>query len=150
MARVSRIYVSSHFDGGEMGFFLVLFWCSAIVGDAKARNILAIIPGSASVIPDWTSANSRLALLREFAGKCLICLTILAARQQLRGENRRIPGFDGKNRESCPTDGTGRSAASRQRRRSLLLGADRPVACQPRHDRGAVEVQHFAGDGLPA
>src|SRR6266478_8141467 len=60
---------------GAMGLFLVLFWCSAIAGDALRYN------------SRFGGFNSRLSRrkfafrpLREFAGKSLIYLTVLAAK----------------------------------------------------------------------
>ena len=67
-----------------MCLFLVLLWCSVSWDDAEVGTFLAIIPGLASLIPDWAGANSRLALW-EFAGNGLICLTVFAAKRRLRG-----------------------------------------------------------------
>jgi hypothetical protein len=48
----------------------------------------------------WT--NSRFRLLREFAGKRLICLPVIATKWRFHWEIDEIPGFDGKNREFRP------------------------------------------------
>ena len=74
-----------------MCLFLVLFWCSFSWDDAEAETFLAIIPGSASLIPDWAGANSRFALW-EFAGNGLICLTVFAAKTAVaRGKSTKFP-----------------------------------------------------------
>ena len=108
-----------------MGLFLLLFWCSAVMGRCGTRTSLAIIRGSASSIPDWAGANSRFALVREFVGKSLICLTVISTKRRLREQNRRNSRFYGKNREFCPQ---GAESAVTQPPES---GADCPVACRP-------------------
>ena len=85
-----------------MGLFLLLFWCSAVMGRCGTRTSLAIIRGSASSIPDWAGANSRFALVREFVGKSLICLTVFSTKRRLREQNRRNSRFDGKTANFAP------------------------------------------------
>src|SRR5258707_14924683 len=88
------MYVLSHFDGaGGMCLFLVLFWCLPSWDDAEVT-----IPGSASFIPDWAEPNSRLALLREFARKALICLTIFSTNGGCVWEIYKIALLPGKTR----------------------------------------------------
>jgi hypothetical protein len=53
--------------------------------------------------------NSRFALLREFAGKGLICFGLFAAKPRLARENQRNSRLNGKNRELSKVEG----AASR-------------------------------------
>jgi hypothetical protein len=76
-----------------MCLFLVLFWCSAVVERRGGPNIFA----DNSLFGDFNSrlggANSRFAVLREFAGKRLICFTVFAAKRQLFGENRENSRF---------------------------------------------------------
>jgi hypothetical protein len=69
---------------GDVSLFLILFWCSAVVGGA--RTFFGMIPGLSNLIPGWAGANSRLARLPEFAGNRLICLTVFAAKGRSDGE----------------------------------------------------------------
>src|SRR5690348_13499878 len=84
-------------------FFLVLFWCSAVVARCGGPNIL----GDNSRFGVFNSRLGRGELpvrtLREFAGKGLIYPTILAARRQRSGQNRQNSRFFGKNREFAST-----------------------------------------------
>jgi hypothetical protein len=50
----------------------------------------------------WT--NSRFRLLWEFAGKRLICLTVIATKRRFHWEIDEIPGFDRKNRKLRPSE----------------------------------------------
>ena len=79
---------------GAMGLFLVLFWCSAVAGDALRYN------------SRFGGFNSRLSRrkfpfppLRELAGKSLNYFTVLAAKTTIIGENRENSRFHGNNRE---------------------------------------------------
>jgi hypothetical protein len=78
-----------------MGFFYFSFGVLSLWDD--------IVPGSATVIPVWSGANSRFAALRELAGKGLICFIVCAAKRWSRRENRRNSGLGGNNREFYPT-----------------------------------------------
>ena len=93
-----------------MGLLLVLFWCWAVVR-MRVRTFSRIIPGSGSLIPGWVGANSRLALLREFARKGLIYLTIIPAKQLLPEGNRRNSRRGGKTGKFALIGGTGRGSA---------------------------------------
>jgi hypothetical protein len=67
-----------------MGLFLLLLWCSAVIGDLLGDNsrfgvFNSRLPG----------ANSRLAPFRELAVKALIYLTVFAAKTAVIGENRK-------------------------------------------------------------
>jgi hypothetical protein len=53
----------------------------------------------ADLIPDWAGENSRLGVLREFAGKSLIFQIILEGKRQFYRENRKNSRLNGKNRE---------------------------------------------------
>jgi hypothetical protein len=77
-----------------MCLFLILYWCSW-----DGATAIPVIPGSADLIPDYAVINSRLALLREFARKHLIRLTLCAAKWRLPRQNRRNSRLDGNNRE---------------------------------------------------
>ena len=81
-----------------MGLLLVLFWCWA-VARMRVRTFSGIIHGSGSLIPGWVGANSRLSLLREFARKGVIYLTIFPAKRPLSEESRRNSRLGGKSRE---------------------------------------------------
>jgi len=89
--------------GAGMGLFLVLLCCSAVVGGCGG---LGIFPDN-SRFGEFNSrlggANSRFALLREFASKALIRLTVFADNRGCSWRIDEIPGCDGKNRESAPT-----------------------------------------------
>jgi hypothetical protein len=75
-----------------MGLLLILFWCWAVVR-MRVRTVSGTIPGSTSLLPGWAGANSRLALLREFARKGLICPTIFSEKQLLSEGSRRNSGI---------------------------------------------------------
>jgi len=97
------MYVLSHFDGaGGMCLFLVLFWCLPSWDDAEVT-----IPGSASFIPDWAEPNSRLALLREFARKALICLTIFSTNGGCVRKIDKVPVVPGKTGNFARSSETG-------------------------------------------
>jgi hypothetical protein len=72
-----------------MGLFLVLLCCSAVVGGCGG---LVIFPDN-SRFGEFNSrlgiANSRFALLGEFAGKALIHLTVFAAKPWFSVADRR-------------------------------------------------------------
>ncbi len=123
-----------------MGLFLVIFWCSAIADDAEARIFLAMLPGSARLIPAWDSLNSRIASLREFGGKGLIWLTVSAANGGFVGYIDEIPGSTGKTGNFAPP--AERGAASRQRRRPRLPGTGpNPGASNLRYQPAAPQVR---------
>jgi hypothetical protein len=67
---------------------------------------LAIIPGSANFILVWAGINSRLALLREFAGNILIYFDIFQAKRRLREEIDEIPDSTGITAKFAPSDGS--------------------------------------------
>ncbi len=79
-----------------MGLFLVLFWYSAVAGDALRYN------------SRFHGFNSRLSRrkfpfpsLRELAGKRLIYLTVFAVKDDGYRRNRENSRFHGNNREIC-------------------------------------------------
>jgi hypothetical protein len=75
-------------------------------------------------------------MLREFAGKVLICLAIPRGQTTVAwGKSTKFPVSTGKTGNFGPTGETGYGAAFRQPRRSAFFGADRPLACQPQHNR---------------
>jgi hypothetical protein len=87
-APVGWIYVLSHYGwatwmGDKICVRLILFWCSAVVGQCGCNN---------SRFGPFNSrlgqANSRFGLLREFAHKTLISLTLCTAKRRLHGRNR--------------------------------------------------------------
>src|SRR5216683_1318407 len=80
-----------------MGLFLVLFWCSTVAGDILRYNSRFDVFNSR-----LGSANSRLARLRELAGKGLIYFIVFADKTTVFEQNRRNSRFHGKNREFCP------------------------------------------------
>ena len=120
-----RLFLFIAFRRSGNGSLSTSLWCSAVMGRCGTRTFSAIIRRSASLIPGWAGANSRFALVRDFAGKGLICLTVFSAKQRLREQNRRNSRFDGKNRKFCPQ---GAKSAVTQPPES---GADCPVACRP-------------------
>src|ERR1700720_3111162 len=77
-----------------MGLFLVLFWCSIVAGDILWSNSRFGVFSSR-----FGEFNSRLVRSRELAGKSLIRLTVFAAKNAVKGENRENSRFQGKNRE---------------------------------------------------
>jgi hypothetical protein len=118
-----------------MGLFLVLFWCSAVAGDTLRYN------------SRFGVFNSRLgpnkfpfSLLRELAGKGLICLAVFAAKKALMWNNRKNSRFHGNNREFAAGEtggGTGCNGADlRCSRRIDLSHANRGDAA-PCKRRGA-------------
>jgi hypothetical protein len=117
----------------EMGLSLVLFCCAAVVRRCGGPIIL----GDSSRFGEFNSRLHR----REFPvrGATGICWQAVDLPHCLCGQTAVIWGKSTKfpARWEKPgilplTVGTGRGAASRQRRRSRLPGADRPVGCQPR------------------
>src|SRR5260370_5212221 len=79
--------------GREMCFFLILYWCSAIIGRCGGANILRDNSRFDEFNPRLCGANSRFGPLREFVYNMLIYLTIFAARGRLHGENRQNSRF---------------------------------------------------------
>jgi hypothetical protein len=84
VAAVRWILSFIYFDGAER-LSLAKFWPEPSYFDP---NLL----GDNSRFGEFNSrlarANSRFAVLRELAGKALICLTVFAAKRGLRGSNR--------------------------------------------------------------
>ncbi len=109
----------------------------------RAEHSPGIIPGSANLIPGCTGVNSRFAVLREFAGKGLICLTVFTAKRRLSGENRRNSRLGGKNLEFCPRPAE--PAVAQLPDNGADLGCPGPIVPLVAN-RG---VQPFASDGLP-
>jgi hypothetical protein len=119
MPPLSWIYVLSDLDGtGRWVSCWFSFWCWA-VARMRVRTFSGIIHGSGSLIPGWVGANSRLALLREFARKGVIYLTIFPAKRPLSEESRRNSRLGGKSREICPHRRQ-RAAAPLSRQQSRL------------------------------
>jgi hypothetical protein len=126
-----------------MGLLLVLFWCWA-VARMRVRTFSGIIHGSGSLIPGWVGANSRLALLREFARKGVIYLTIFPAKRPLSEESRRNSRLGGKSREICPH----RRDGPRLRFPVNRAGCPRPSVLV--NEQHAAADQHDAGHLWPA
>ena len=119
-----------------MGLFLVLFWYSAVAGDALRYN------------SRFHGFNSRLSRrkfpfpsLRELAGKRLIYPTVFAVKDDGYRRNREDSRFHGNNREFCRHRRNERWH-SLQRRRSALPA---PIVSSPPYRR----VQPFASDEGP-
>jgi len=81
---------------GAMGLFLVLFWCAAVAGNVLRHDSRFCV------------FNSRLRrrkfpfpLLRELAGKDLICLAVSWSKWYLSGTIEKIPGSTGISRNTC-------------------------------------------------
>jgi hypothetical protein len=68
---------------GDMGLSHEFLW-------RVVPGSMHLIPGSAHLIPVSTGPNSRLASLREFARKYLICLGDFVTETCLQRENRKI------------------------------------------------------------
>ena len=77
--------------GREMSLFLVFFWCSAVFRFGKFNSRFGEFASR------FVRINSRLELLREFAGKGLIRLAFFAAKRRLSEENRRNSRYSGAN-----------------------------------------------------
>lgn len=80
-------------QGREMCFFLILYWCSAIMERCGGANILRGNSRFDEFNPRLGGANSRFGPLREFVYNILIHLTIFAARGRLHGETRQNSRF---------------------------------------------------------
>jgi len=114
---------------GAMGLFLVLFWCSAVTGDILRYN------------SRFGVFNSRLRrrkfpfpLLRELAGKGLICLTVFAAKTAVIRRKRENSRFHGNNREFCRHRRNGRWHSLQRRRSAFPSRSSRrrlPPECSP-------------------
>src|SRR5882762_7844560 len=126
-----------------MGLLLVLFWCW-VVARMRVRTFSGIIPGSASFIPGWVGANSRFALLREFARKGLFYLTIIPDERLLSEENRRNSRFRREKPGILPHRRNG------PRLRFPVNGAGCPRPSVLVNEQHAAADQHDAGHLWPA
>jgi hypothetical protein len=79
---------------GVMGLFLVLFWCSVVAG-----GILRFDSRFGVFNSRLGRRNSRLAPLRESAGKGLIWRVVCAAKTAVTGGNQRNSRFHGNSRK---------------------------------------------------
>src|SRR5713226_6661261 len=118
-----------------MGLLLVLFWCWVVVR-MRVRTFSGIIPGSASLLPGWVGANSRFALLREFARKGLFYLPIIPDERLLSKENRRNSRFRREKPGILP------ASAERPRRRLPDNGAAYPRPSVLVNEEHAAADQH--------
>jgi hypothetical protein len=109
-----------------MGLFLVFFWCAAI-----AQTVLRYDSR-------FGGFNSRLGpnkfpfgLLRELAGKGLICLAFSRPERHLWGTIEKIPGSTGITRNFVPGEPGGGTTCS-----GADLRCPRPIVLSPANRRG--------------
>src|SRR5712671_491053 len=115
------------FRGGEMCLFLILFWCSSVLGDVQARRFFAINSRFGEV-------NSRLGR-REFpvrsatgiGSQAIDLLCRFSGRAALAKVKSKKFSVRRETPESCPRFRDGPGAASRKTAPTSVARSDRPV-----------------------
>ena len=87
-----------------MFLFLVLLWCSAVVYDAGARTVFAVIPRFGEFNSRLGGCKFPVRITTGIREQELDLLHVFAAKRRLRGENRLNSRFDGKNRQFLPVN----------------------------------------------